>query len=140
MDLKERVDDFAEAFGNCELNKVMSYFTPDAVYTSYDGKRCEGLTAIHKEFSSLFSGRFGRLVFHHGQTIVDERENKVVYTWTCEHDLEEECSIFLKPVKFFSKNKKTWKGLDIFIFDESGEHIKEKQVYCRALLPKIGKM
>jgi hypothetical protein len=137
MTLMDRVDDFAEAFENCELDKVMAYFTPDAVYTSYDGKRCEGTAAIRKEFSSLFNGKYGGLIFHHGQTIVDEKEKKVVYTWTCEHDLEEKCSILLKPIRFLTKTNKRWEGLDIFIFDEDGEYIKEKQVYCQAILPKI---
>ena len=137
MTLVERVDDFAEAFENCELEKVMAYFIPNAVYTSYDGKKCEGLAAIRKEFSILFSGKYGRLIFHHGQTIVDEKEKKVVYSWSCEHALGKDCSILLAPIKLFTKKNKSWEGLDIFIFDEDGEYIKEKQVYCRAILPKI---
>jgi len=137
MTIINRVDDFAEAFENCELEKVMAYFMDDAVYTSYDGKRCEGLVAIRKEFTSLFSGKYGRLIFNHGQTIVDENEKKVVYTWSCEHDLEHGCSLLLMPVKFFSKKNKSWEGLDIFVFDEDGEYIREKQVYCRSILPKI---
>ncbi|BCS97216.1 hypothetical protein DSLASN_28480 [Desulfoluna limicola] len=137
MTLTEKVDAFAEAFENCELDKVMSWFAHDAVYTSYDGKRCEGLSAIRKEFSRLFSGTYGRLIFHHGQTIVDEQEKKVVYTWSCEHDLTSECSPLLKPIRLFTTTNKSWEGLDIFLFDESGERITEKQVYCRAVVPKI---
>ena len=137
MTLVEKVDNFAEAFENCELDKVMTYFTSEAVYTSYDGKRCEGLAAIRKEFSKLFSGKFGQLIFHHGQTIVDEQAKKVVYTWSCEHDLTKECRPLLKPIRFFTTTNKSWEGLDIFLFDETGEHVIEKQVYCRAILPKI---
>lgn len=137
MNLEKRVDAFAEAFENCELEKVMAYFTPDAVYISYDGRRCEGLSAIRKEFFGLFNGKYGRLIFHHGQTIIDEKEMKVVYTWTCEHDLKSVRNIFLKAVSPFIKKNKSWAGLDIFIFDEKGEFIKEKEVYCQALFPKI---
>lgn len=137
MTLTEKVDDFAEAFENCELDKVMTWFAPDAVYTSYDGKRCKGHSAIRKEFSRLFSGTYGRLIFHHGHTIVDEQEKKVVYTWSCEHDLTQGCSPLLKPIRFFTSTNKSWEGLDIFLFDKAGKRIIEKQVYCRALVPKI---
>lgn len=137
MTLQERVDEFADAFGDCELEKVMTWFTPQSVYISYDGKRCVGPAAIRKEFSKLFSGKFGRLVFHHGQSIVDEEQKKVVFTWTCEHDLDDDCSPLLKPVKRFSRTNKRWEGLDIFTFTEDGEHILEKQVYCQALVPRI---
>jgi hypothetical protein len=58
----------------------MEYFAPNAEYTSYDGKKSKGINTIWKEFSDLFSGKYGQLVFHHGQTIVDEKERKVVYT------------------------------------------------------------
>ncbi|WP_275902288.1 YybH family protein [Myxococcus vastator] len=68
---------FTDAFNRDDLDAVMAYFTPDALYETYDGKQCRGLAQVREAFEAQFRGDFGRIRFLTEDMVVDAPAGKV---------------------------------------------------------------
>ena len=115
--LKQLTADFTECFNNDDLDGVMGYFAPDAVYDQFDGSPATGLDEIRAAFAPQFEGAFGEMRFADEDLFVDPETNKTMVSWTCSFD---------------TKSGRTgWRGLDLLHFNADGQ-IVAKLTYAKA--------
>ena len=107
---------FLDAFNKNDIDLVMSFFTEDAVYEEFHGKKNLGKSEIRKSFEKLFSGQFGKVRFDEDDTFISSSQNKVMSSWTLHLQI--------------SKAHKTMRGLDLLHFD--GNLINFKGTYAKA--------
>lgn len=115
--LRELTLEFTRAFNDNDLDKVMSYFTDDAVYDQFDGTPATGRDAIRAAFAPQFAGDFGRMEFIEEDLFVDADAGRALISWLCTFDTKQ--------------GKAGWRGLDILHFDDRG-HITRKLTYAKA--------
>jgi ketosteroid isomerase-like protein len=110
---------FMEAFNRNDLDTVMSFFTENAVYDEFNGKRNEGIPAIRAAFTPQFSGAFGTMQFLDEDLFIDADSGKVMASWRCTLEI---------------KGKPTaWRGLDLLHFQ--GDKLVRKITYAKAKAP-----
>jgi ketosteroid isomerase-like protein len=112
---------FTDAFNRDDLDDVMSFFTEEALYGEFNGKRNRGKAEIRRAFEPQFQGAFGQIRFHEEDLFVDEQEGKALIRWRCTIELDG------RPA--------AWDGLDILHFEDA--LIKEKHTYAKADMPKL---
>ena len=110
---------FMEAFNRNDLDTVMSFFTEDAVYDEFNGKRNEGKAAIRAAFTPQFTGAFGTMQFLDEDLFIDPDTGKVMASWRCT------LSVKGQPT--------SWRGLDLLHF--RGEKLVQKLTYAKAKVP-----
>jgi ketosteroid isomerase-like protein len=110
---------FIEAFNRNDLDTVMSFFTDDAVYDEFNGKRNEGKAAIRAAFTPQFTGAFGNMEFLDEDLFIDSDTGKVMASWRCT------LSVKGQPT--------SWRGLDLLHF--RGEKLVQKLTYAKAKVP-----
>jgi len=110
---------FMEAFNRNDLDTVMSFFTDDAVYDEFNGKRNEGKAAIRAAFTPQFTGAFGSMQFLDEDLFIDSDTGKVMASWRCT------LSVKGQPT--------SWRGLDLLHF--RGEKLVQKLTYAKAKVP-----
>jgi len=110
---------FMEAFNRNDLDTVMSFFTDDAVYDEFNGKRNEGKAAIRAAFTPQFTGAFGSMQFLDEDLFIDSDTGKVMASWCCT------LSVKGQPT--------SWRGLDLLHF--RGEKLVQKLTYAKAKVP-----
>ena len=110
---------FIEAFNRNDLDTVMSFFTDDAVYDEFNGKRNEGKAAIRAAFTPQFTGAFGSMQFLDEDLFIDPDTGKVMASWRCT------LSVKGQPT--------SWRGLDLLHF--RGEKLMQKLTYTKAKVP-----
>lgn len=110
---------FIEAFNRNDLDTVMSFFTDDAVYDEFNGKRNEGKAAIRAAFTPQFTGAFGSMQFRDEDLFIDSDTGKVMASWRCT------LSVKGQPT--------SWRGLDLLHF--RGEKLVQKLTYAKAKVP-----
>lgn len=110
---------FIEAFNRNDLDTVMSFFTDDAVYDEFNGKRNEGKAAIRAAFTPQFTGAFGSMQFLDEDLFIDSDTGKVMASWRCT------LSVKGQPT--------SWRGLDLLHF--RGEKLVQKLTYAKAKVP-----
>ena len=110
---------FMEAFNRNDLDTVMSFFTEDAVYDEFNGKRNEGKAAIRAAFTPQFTGAFGTMQFLDEDVFIDPDTGKVMASWRCT------LSVKGQPT--------SWRGLDLLHF--RGEKLVQKLTYAKAKVP-----
>ena len=108
--------DFLDAFNRNDLDAVMAFFTPDAVYDELNGVRSEGLTAIRSAFAPQFEGKFGTMTFNEDDTFIDAEAGKVMSSWDL-HIAKTDGTLILR-------------GLDLLQF--KGRKVTCKQTYVKA--------
>jgi uncharacterized protein (TIGR02246 family) len=108
-----------EAFNRNDLDTVMSFFTDDAVYDEFNGKRNEGKAAIRAAFTPQFTGAFGSMQFLDEDLFIDSDTGKVMASWRCT------LSVKGQPT--------SWRGLDLLHF--RGEKLVQKLTYAKAKVP-----
>jgi len=117
--LVELTSRFMEAFNCNDLDTVMSFFTENAVYDEFNGKKNEGKAAIRAAFTPQFSGAFGRMQFLDEDLFIDAEAGKVMASWRCTLEV---------------KGKPTaWRGLDLLHFQ--GDKLVQKMTYAKAKVP-----
>lgn len=121
--LERLVVDFTEAFNHEDIDEVMSYFAPDAIYDEFNGVRNQGLAAIRKAFEPQFAGVYGRMRFHTEDMFLDVSAGKALIRWT------------LTLVE--SARAGAYRGLDILHWRDG--KLVEKHTYCKAKVPFIRK-
>jgi ketosteroid isomerase-like protein len=110
---------FIDAFNRNDLDTVMSFFTDDAVYDEFNGKRNEGKAAIRAAFTPQFTGTFGNMQFLDEDLFIDSDTGKVMASWRCT------LSVKGQPT--------SWRGLDLLHF--RGEKLIQKLTYTKAKVP-----
>lgn len=115
--LKKLTAEFTESFNNDDLDGIMGYFAPDAVYDQFDGSPAVGLDAIRAAFAPQFEGAFGKMRFHDEDLFIDPETNKTMVSWTCSFDTK--------------SGRKGWRGLDLLHFNDEGQ-IVAKLTYAKA--------
>lgn len=114
--------DFTDAFNAGDLDRVMSYFSGDAVYDQFDGRPARGVAEIRAAFEPQFRGDYGEMRFLGEDCFVDARARKALVSWTCALDTP--------------RGRAGWRGLDILHFDPQGR-ITLKATYAKAKTPLL---
>ena len=111
--------DFLDAFNRNDLDAVMAFFHPDAVYEELHGRVNRGVAAIREAFAPQFSGKFGTMSFIEDDTFIDAEAGKIMSSW----DLH----------LTFDGKPQVLRGLDLLEF--AGDKIVRKQTFCKAKAP-----
>lgn len=133
--LIQRVLDFTEAFNREDLDAVMGYFAPDALYVTFDGKHCRGLEQVRAAFAPQFRGDFGRIRFLTDDVVVDTASGKVVLSWRCQHELTRAPGPRQWLYRLAYGRDFGWYGLDVLHWE--GGLLREKRTYAQAGLPRV---
>ncbi len=130
----DTVAKFTEAFNENDLDRVMAFFSDDAVYEPGDGRIHQGKAEIRAAFEPQFQGSFGVMQFDERDLVIDAENGKAASRWICRHDISQVKG--KGPVAAFRKilaglafgNRFGWQGVDIFHFNSEGK-IKGKFTY-----------
>lgn len=138
MNYREQVIAFVEAFNVDDLDQVMTFFTEDAEYITYDGQHCRGKAEIRAAFAPQFAERYGRLRFIRDTLIVDEATQQAAVSWRCEHDLGSGQPG--RPLRWLQRSlaavvgsRPYWEGVDLFRFRDG--KLAGKYTYAQTQLP-----
>ena len=138
MSYREQVIAFVDAFNVDDLDQVMSFFSDDAEYITYDGQHCRGKAEIRAAFAAQFAGRFGQLRFIRDKLIVDEATQQAAVSWRCEHGLAS--GLPVAPLRWLQRSlavvmgqKPYWEGVDLFRFRDG--LLVGKYTYAQTRLP-----
>jgi uncharacterized protein (TIGR02246 family) len=139
--IAEALERFVAAFNANELDRVMSFFAPDAVYAPGDGRVHRGVDAIRAAFEPQFRGVFGAMRFDLQDRLVDEPGRKAAIRWICRHDVGGAHARRVPlPQRWVYRllygRRFGWLGVDVFRFDEQGR-IAEKHTYANYGRPQI---
>jgi uncharacterized protein (TIGR02246 family) len=119
--LADLVVRFTDAFNRDDLDGVMSFMAPDAVYEEFTGTVNRGTAAIRAAFVPQFRGDYGKLRFHTEDLFVDAVAGKALIRWVCTLETK--------------KGPAAWRGLDILHVDHG--RITEKLTYAKARVPLL---
>ncbi len=132
--INDTVTRFVQAFNVNDLDKVMTFFSDDAVYEPGNGKVYRGKAAIRAAFEPQFRGDLGVMRFDERDRIIDTENGKAVFRWICRHDISQIKSsrpgvwMINTITRLFIGKRFGWQGLDVFHFDPVGK-IKGKFTY-----------
>jgi hypothetical protein len=130
----ETITKFTDAFNVNDLDRVMTFFSDDAVYEPGDGKIHRGKAEIRAAFEPQFNGAFGAIRFDERDMVIDVENRKAAFRWVCRHVISH-----MKPrglvwflrgisIRLVLGKKFGWQGVDVFHFDADGK-IKGKFSY-----------
>jgi hypothetical protein len=137
LDLRRRLEQIVDAFGENDLALALSLFGPDASYETVSGAVRRGRAAIERELAPQFRGDYGAMVFHLSRLFVDEAAREGAIAWTCTHALEAggasswARSAPRRALRWLYGPRAQWDGVDLFRFDEAGL-IVEKRTFAKA--------
>lgn len=140
--IRESIDAFVEAFNVNDLDRVMSFFSTDAIYRPGDGSEHRGPAAIRRAFEPQFRGDFGAMSFDEHDRLIDEAGRKATIRWVCRHDLTIAKPSGLRQrlqhgvIGLVAGRRFGWEGLDVFHFDEAG-CIVGKYTYANYSWPRL---
>lgn len=120
-DLTDLALRFTDAFNRDDLDGVMGFFAPDAVYDEFNGKRSSGKAAIRAAFEPQFRGDFGTIRFLTEDIFVDAAAGKALIRWECRLET--------------NGRVRSWRGLDILRFEDG--LLTEKHTYAKAAMPLL---
>jgi len=132
--ISDTIAKFTEAFNVNDLDRVMTFFSDEAVYEPGDGKTHRGKAEIRAAFEPQFNGAFGTMRFDDHDQVIDVENRKAAFRWVCRHDISSarpnELIMSIRKIvtRFVLGNKFGWQGVDIFHFDNEGK-IKGKFSY-----------
>jgi ketosteroid isomerase-like protein len=120
-ELEELTLRFTDAFNRDDLDAVMEFFSDDAIYDEFNGKRNRGKAAIREAFTPQFRGDFGTIRFVVEDLLVDAATDKALVRWLCRLEI--------------NGQPNAWRGLDVLRFD--GQLVCEKHTYAKAAVPLL---
>jgi ketosteroid isomerase-like protein len=132
--INETITKFADAFNLNDLERVMTFFSEDAIYEPGDGKSHKGKAQIRAAFEPQFNGVYGAMRFDEHDRVIDAENKKAVFRWVCRHDISQAnpgglIMAFQRLVVGLVIGRKFgWQGLDVFHFNTDGK-IKGKFTY-----------
>tara|TARA_B100000676_G_C18090129_1_gene858885 strand:+ start:1372 stop:1761 length:390 start_codon:yes stop_codon:yes gene_type:complete len=119
-DRREELDDLANrfvgAFNRQNLDDLMSYFAPDAVYEDPYGKKHKTLADIRAQFDVVVNGKLGKISFEAEDRFIDAVAGKVMDSWTLRMWIDHE-----------TKEERTMRGLDLLHWE--GDRLIRKITY-----------
>jgi uncharacterized protein (TIGR02246 family) len=132
--INDTITKWMDAFNANDLDRVMTFFSDDAVYEPGDGKTHRGKAEIRAAFEPQFRGELGAMRFDEHDRLIDVENSKVAIRWVCRHDISD-----TKPrglgmlfrgivIRLFVGKRFGWQGVDVFHFDVNGK-IKKKVTY-----------
>jgi hypothetical protein len=132
--INDTITKFMDVFNVNDLDRVMTFFSDDAVYEPGDGRTHRGKAEIRAAFEPQFNGALGAIRFDEHDRVIDVENRKAVSRWVCRHDISH-----AKPRGLIMALRKIviglvvgdrfgWQGLDVFHFDAYGK-IKGKFTY-----------
>jgi hypothetical protein len=139
--IADALDRFVDAFNANDLDRVMTFFAPDAIYAPGDGRVHRGPDAIRAAFAPQFRGVFGAMTFDLQDRLVDEPARKAALRWVCRHDVGGAHARSIPwPQRWLYRvlygRRFGWQGVDLFRFDDQGR-IVEKHTFAGYDRPKI---
>jgi uncharacterized protein (TIGR02246 family) len=132
--IKDTITKFTDAFNVNDLDRVMTFFSDDAVYEPGDGRTHRGKAEIRAAFEPQFNGAYGALRFDERDMVIDVENHKAAFRWVCRHDMSQAKSrglvmTFKQMIaRLFLGKRFGWQGVDVFHFDANGK-IKGKFSY-----------
>jgi uncharacterized protein (TIGR02246 family) len=87
--IKDTITKFTEAFNVNDLDRVMAFFSDDAVYEPGDGRTHRGKAEIRAAFEPQFNGAFGAMRFAERDMVIDVENRKAAFRWVCRHDISQ---------------------------------------------------
>jgi len=132
--INDTITKFLDAFNANDLDRVMTFFSDEAVYEPGDGKTHRGKAEIRAAFEPQFNGVFGALRFDEHDRLIDAENRKAALRWVSRHDMSQAKSrglvMALKQMiaRLFLGKRFGWQGVDVFHFDANGK-IKGKFTY-----------
>ena len=132
--IKDTITKFTDAFNVNDLDRVMTFFSDDAVYEPGDGRTHRGKAEIRAAFEPQFNGAYGALRFDERDMVIDVENHKAAFRWVSRHDISH-----MKPrglimslgkivVRLVVGDRFGWQGVDVFHFEANGK-IKGKFTY-----------
>jgi len=132
--INDTITKFTDGFHVNDLDRVMTFFSDDAVYEPGDGWTHRGKAQIHAAFELQFNGAYGAMRFDERDRVIDVENNKSAFRWVCRHDISHS-----KPkglvmafqnhiISLVFGDRFGWQGVDVFHFDADGK-IKGKFTY-----------
>ena len=119
-DRREELDDlateFVGAFNRQNLDDLMSYFAPDAVYEDPYGKKYRTPADIRAQFDVVVNGQLGKISFEAEDRFIDAIAGKVMDSWILRMWIDDE-----------TKEERTMRGLDLLHWD--GDRLIRKITY-----------
>jgi uncharacterized protein (TIGR02246 family) len=132
--IDETMTKYMNAFNACDLDRVMAFFSDDAVYEPGDGKTHRGKAAIRAAFEPQFHLTLGGMRFDEYDRLIDAQGGKVAIRWMCWHDLTQFRSqgtgsrLRKMAISALYGNTFYWHGIDVFHLSADGL-ITEKYTY-----------
>jgi len=133
-EINDTVMKFTDAFNVNDLDRVMTYFSDDAVYEPGDGKTHKGKAEIRAAFEPQFNGALGAMRFDDHDQVIDVENRKAAFRWVCRHDIShaKPRGLVMALRKIVTRlvvgDRFGWQGVDVFHFDTDGK-IKGKFSY-----------
>jgi hypothetical protein len=130
----EMMRKYWDAFNANDLDRVMTFFSNDAVYQPGDGKTHKGKAEIRAAFEPQFDYALGAMRFDEVDRVFDVENRKLTIRYVCRHDISQMkprglVMALLKIVGGLVYGEKFgWQGVDVFHFDAEGK-IKGKYTY-----------
>jgi hypothetical protein len=132
--INDAITKYMDAFNANDLDRVMTFFSDDAIYEPGDGKTHRGKAEIRAAFEPQFRGAFGAMRFDELDRVIDLENRKMTIRYICRHDISNTkprgLVMFFRGIvtRLFVGKRFGWQGVDVFHFDAEGK-IKEKYSY-----------
>jgi uncharacterized protein (TIGR02246 family) len=132
--IDDTITKYMDAFNANDLDRVMKFFSDDAIYEPGDGKTHRGKAEIYAAFEPQFRGCWGAMRFDEHERLIDVANRTVTIRWVCRHDMSQAKSTGLVMtfkqmiLRLVKGNRFGWQGLDVIHFDANGK-FKEKYTY-----------
>jgi len=132
--INDTITKYMDAFNANDLDRVMTFFSDDAIYQPGDGNTHRGKAEIRAAFEPQFRGALGAMRFDEHDRLIDVENRKVAIRWVCRHDISH-----TKPRGLVNTLRKIymglvvgdrfgWQGIDVFHLDADGK-FKKKFTY-----------
>jgi len=131
----ETITRYWDAFNANDLNRVMTFFSDDAVYQPGDGKTHKGKAEIRAAFEPQFDYALGAMRFDEVDRLFDVENRKLTIRYICRHDISQmkprglSMALLKIVARLVYGERFGWQGVDIFHFDANGK-IKGKFTYA----------
>ncbi len=86
-EISDTITQLTDAFNIYDFDRIMSFFTDDAVYVTADGKTYRGKKEIRAAFEGHFNGEFGAFQFEAHDRVIDAENRRAASPWICRHDI-----------------------------------------------------
>src|SRR5512147_1879156 len=87
MNINDSITKYLDAFNANDLDRVMAFFSDDAVYEPGDGRTHKGKAEIRAAFDPQFNAALGAMRFDECDRLIDAGNCKAALRWVCRHDI-----------------------------------------------------